>query len=101
MHCITFWRAGSILIQKMGRSLLLTVLSFCLQLVFVAYGKLAWSSLLTVEVWFGIFGLQRKVGLVFSFSTVPPVWEIGFDLFAYGSPTVGKKDEPKVKRPQL
>ena len=41
--------AGSQLLQK-GRSLLLTVRSFYQQPVFVAYGKLAWSFLLTVNL---------------------------------------------------
>ena len=61
---------------------------FCLRLkfgfVFVTYGwDSVWSFLLTVENRFGLFCLRfplsRKLGLVF---------------FAYGSPTVSKKDEP-------
>ena len=66
--------------RKKGRSFLLTARSlFCLQLVFVAYSNLVWSlylrlnsvwsSLLTVENWFGRFlltaPLVRKLGLVF------------------------------------
>ena len=51
-------------------------------LVFAAYGKLAWSSLLTVEVWFGHFLLtvENWFGLLV--------------FFAYGSPIVNKKDKP-------
>ena len=61
---------------------------FCLQLVFVAYGNLAWSfsygcSVLMVENRFGLFYIR-----------FPPGPEIGFGLFTYGSPTVTKKDEP-------
>ena len=36
-----------------------------LRLVFVAYGQLAWSFLLTVEIRFGLFCLRWKIGLVF------------------------------------
>ena len=92
-----------------GRSFLLTGKSFYLRLVFVAYGQLAWS----------FFYLRLKFGWVFSaygrksvwsfLLTVPPCPEIRFGLFlltvppsgnwvcfffAYGSPTVSKKDEP-------
>ena len=49
----------------LGRSVYLWVSLFYLRLVFVAYGRLAWS-----------FYLQLKFGLVF---------------FAYSSPTVSKK----------
>ena len=37
---------------------------FYLRLVFVAYGHLVWSFLLTV-IWFGLFYLRWKIGLVF------------------------------------
>ena len=43
----------------------LRVSLFYLRLVFVAYGQLAWSFLLTVEIWFGLFRLRWKIGLVF------------------------------------
>ena len=67
--------------------------------------------LLTV-IWLGLLYLQLKFDLVFCGFTV----EIRFGIFylrsplsgnwiwscfAYGSPTVGKKDEPQAKRPQL
>ena len=53
---------------------------FCLQLVFVAYGNLVWSFLLAVEIWFGLFCLRLKIGLVF-FAYRSPRPEIGFGLF--------------------
>ena len=75
-----------------GRSFYLTVRSFLLTIGLVAYSKLAWPFLLVVEMRFGLFfaysgnrfdltysSHDRKVGLVF---------------FAYGYPTVSKKDEP-------
>ena len=87
---------GSFLLT--GRSFFPTVGLCCLRsirsvfstygLVFFAYGgNQVWSFLLTVplrpEIRFGLFCLRfpsvRKLGLVF---------------FAYGSPTVSKKDEP-------
>ena len=40
---------------KLGRSFYLRVSCFYLRLVFVAYGQLAWSGLLTVEIQFGLF----------------------------------------------
>ena len=52
-------------IQKWVGLLYLRVSLFCLRLVFVAYGQLAWSSLLAVEIWLGLFNLQWKFGLVF------------------------------------
>ena len=72
-------------------SFLLTARSFLL-LVFVAYGTLAWSFLLMVEIWFGPFCLQWKVGLVY-FAYGAPVRKLGLVLFAYGFPTVSKNDE--------
>ena len=51
-----------------------------MRLVFVAYGQLAWSFLLTVEIRFGLFAYGGKS--VWSFLlTVPPCPEIGFGLF--------------------
>ena len=71
--------------------------------------------LLTVEIRFGLFGLRWRIGLVpFTYGSPGP--EIRFGLFClrfppsgnwvwcfftYGYPTVSKKDEPEVKRPQL
>ena len=46
-----------------------------LRLVFVAYGKLAWSFLLAVELQFGHFCLGWKIRLVF-FTYGPPCLEI-------------------------
>ena len=57
---------------------------FYLRLVFVAYGQLAWSSLLTVEIRFGLVCLRWKIGLVFL--TVSPVRKMGLVFFTYGSP---------------
>ena len=76
-----------------------------LRLVFVAYGQLAWSSLLTVEIRFGLFAYGRnRFGLFYLRSspwpeirfglTVPRLRKLGLVFFAYGSPTVSKKDEP-------
>ena len=47
----------------LGRSFLLTVRSFLLMVGFVA-----WSSLLTVEIW---FGLWWKIGFVFFYLRFP------------------------------
>ena len=58
---------------------------FCLRLVFVAYGQLAWSFLITVEFRFGLFYLRSKIGLVFLL-TVPPRQKLGLVFLAYGSP---------------
>ena len=63
------------------------------RLVFVAYGKLAWSYLLTAEIQFGLFCLRSKIGLFFftySSASRNLIWSF---LFAV-SPTVSKKDEP-------
>ena len=75
--------------QKLkGGSFLLTARSFLLT---VGLCYLRWSFLLTVEIWFGLFYLRLKFGLVFfayggesvwSFLlTVPLVQKIGFGLF--------------------
>ena len=71
-----------------GGSFLLTARSFLLT---VGLCYLRWSFLLTVEIWFGLFYLRLKFGLVFfayggksvwSFLlTVPLVQKIGFGLF--------------------
>ena len=45
---------------------------FCLRLVFVAYGNLVWSFLLTVEIWFGLLCLRWKICLVFFTYRPPP-----------------------------
>ena len=83
---------------------------FYLRLVFVAYGQLAWSSLLTVEIRFGRSAYGGNS--VWSFLlTVPPARKLGFVFFAYGSPrpeigfgvfclrfpTVSKKTNHKAK----
>ena len=69
----------------MGRSFLLTGKSFYSRLVFVAYGQLAWSFLLTVEIRFGLLCLRWKS--VWSFLlTVPPWPEIRFGLFCLRFP---------------
>ena len=97
--------AGIYSIKRVGL-FYLRVSLFYLRLVFVAYGQLAWSFLLTVEIRFGLLCLRSKS--VWSFLlTVPPLPEIRFGLFclrfppvrklglvffAYGSPTVSKKD---------
>ena len=71
-----------------GGSFLLTGRSFLLT---VGLCYLRWSFLLTVEIWFGLFYLRLKFGLVsFAYGgksvwsfllTVPPVQKIGFGLF--------------------
>ena len=68
----------------------LRVSLFCLQLVFVAYGQLAWSFLLTV--W--SFSLTVEIRFDLFYLRFPPVRKLGLVFFAYGSPTVSKKDEP-------
>ena len=85
-----------------------------LRLVFVAYSKLAWSSLLPVdflEVFFCACGGESacyylltvppvwKLGLVYVLSMVPASPEIGFGLFCLRLPTASQEDEPQVKRP--
>ena len=82
---------------------------FYLRLVFVAYAKLAWSSLLTVQisVW-SFLNLRLKVVLVFFayggnlvlcfLLTVPPVRKSGLVCSACGSPIVRKKTDRKQKR---
>ena len=58
------------------------------RLVFVAYGQLAWSFLLTVEIRFGLLCLRWKS--VWSFLlTVPPWPEIRFGLFCLRFPLSG------------
>ena len=59
----------------------------------VAYGKLAWSCLLAVEIWFGLFLLTLDNRLV-SFTYGSPVLELHVVLFTCGFPTASKKDEP-------
>ena len=81
-----------------GMSILLTVMSFYLRLVCIAYGKVFFpyggssvcSCSLTVENRFGLFSLR-----------FPPVWISDLIFSAYGSPTVNKKGEPQPTRPQL
>ena len=70
---------------------------FYLRLVFVAYGNLVWSFLLTVENRFGLFYLRSprpKIGFGLFFLRFPPVQKLVLVFFTYGSPTVSKKDEP-------
>ena len=43
-----------------------------LRLVLVTYGRLAWSFLLTVDIRFGLFCLQWKIGVVFLTYSSPP-----------------------------
>ena len=63
--------------------------SLCyLRLVFVAYGQLAWSSLLTVKIWFGLFAYGGK-SVWSSLRTVPPGPEISFGLFCLRLPPSG------------
>ena len=67
---------------------------------FSAYG----CSLLLTIFWFGLLYVWLKFGLVlFAYSgksalpfllTVPPEQTLGLVFFAYGSPTISKKDEP-------
>ena len=68
----------------MGRSFLLTARFFYLRLVFVSYGSLAWSFLLTVENRFGLFYLQfprPELGFGLFCLRFPPRLEIGFGFF--------------------
>ena len=87
--CVFFWGVG-LFYSRLGL--------FCLRLVFVAYGNLVWSFLLTVENRFGLFYLRfpprPEIGLVFSAYGSPPVRKLVLVFFTYGSPTVSKKDEP-------
>ena len=87
---------------------------FYLRLVFVTYGELAWSFLLTVEIRFGLFLLtvENRFGLfylrfpssgnwIWSFLlTVHIVRKLDLVFLTYGSPTVSKK-RWTVRRPQL
>ena len=75
-----------------GRSSLRFGLSY-LRVVFVAYGKLAWSFLFTVEIRLSLLCLRWKISWVRKLDMV--------FFFACGSPTVSKKDAPWVRRPQL
>ena len=80
--------------NEKGRSVLLKLRYCYFPLVFVAYGKLVWSLLLTAEIWFGLFGCGAKS--VGSFLlTVQPGPEIGLGLFCLRpTPAISKKDEP-------
>ena len=66
---------------------------FYLQLVFVAYGKWAWSFYLQLK-----FGLVLFVygGTSFLF-TVPSVPKFGLVFCAYGSPRVGQETNCRYK----
>ena len=58
---------------------------FYLRLVFVAYGQLAWSFSLMLEIWFGLFAYGGKS--VWSFLlTVSPRPEIRFGRFCLRFP---------------
>ena len=64
-----------------------------------------------VEIGLDPFYLRLKFGLVFFayggnrfglfYLRFPLSRKFGLVFFTYGSPTVSKKDEPQVKRPQL
>ena len=74
---------------------------FYLRLVFVAYGTLVWSFLLTVENRFGLFYLRfpPSENWIWSFLlTVPPGQKLVLVFFTYGSPTVGKKRRTVSKK---
>ena len=63
----------------------LRVSLFYLRLVFVAYGQLAWSFLLTVEIGFVfLLTVENRLGLFYL--RFPPVRKLGLVFFAYGSP---------------
>ena len=69
---------------------------FTYGLVFVAYGKLAWSFLLTVEIRFGLSCLRWKFAFDFYFWFTPPIRKLRFGLFCLRSPS----GWPFFKRPQ-
>ena len=78
------WRKTPKMLKK-GGSFYLQLGIFYLQLVLATYGQLAWSFLLTVEIWFGLSAYGGKS--VWSFlHTVPPVRKLGLVIFPYGSP---------------
>ena len=64
-------KANTDQMEEKGRPFYLWSGLFCLQLVFVAYEKFAWSFLLTVEIQFGLVCLQWKIGVVFLTYGVP------------------------------
>ena len=66
-------------------TLLLTVRFFYLRLVFVAYRNLALSSLLAVEIWFGLFAYSEN-WIWSSLLTVPPRPKMGFGFFCLQFP---------------
>ena len=66
---------------------------FCLQFVFLAYGKLAWSFLLEFGLVFAAYGGKS----FWSYLRFPPVRKLDLVFFVYGSPTVSYNDEPQVK----
>ena len=87
---------------KRGGGLLYLRLGFFFLTLGLCY--LRWSFLLTVEIWFGLFYLRLKFGLVFFayggksdwsfYLRFPLSKKLGLVFFTYGSPTVSKKDEP-------
>ena len=68
----------------LGMSLLLTGKFFCLRLVFVAYGQLAWSFLLTVCSF--LLMVEIRFGL-FTYGSACP--EVRFGLFCLRFPPSG------------
>ena len=68
--------------SELGRSFYLRVSLFYLRLVFVAYGQLAWSFLLTV--WSFLLTVEIRFGLFYL--RFPPLRKLGLLFFAYGSP---------------
>ena len=87
-----------------GRYFYLRLGLFYLRLVLAAYGRVAWSFLVTIENRFGLSCLRWKpvwsfllmVAIVrklfWSFLlTVPLVQKLDLVVFAYGSPSVSKK----------
>ena len=76
-----------------GQVFSLTVRSFYLRLVLVAYGKLALSFYLWLK--FGLVFLAYGGKAVWSFLlSVAPVQKLDLVYFTYSSPTESKKDEP-------
>ena len=93
---------------ELGRSFLLTGKSFLLTVGLCCLRSIGLVFLLTVEIRLGLLCLWWKsvwsflltvppdpeIRFGLSLLTVPPVRKLGLVFFAYGSPTVSKKDEP-------
>ena len=84
LYSLTSFRVG----------LLLTVCPFYLRLVFVSYSKFACSSLLTVEICFGLSCLRVENRFGLFYLRFPPVQKLDLVFLAYGPPTVSRKDGP-------